>query len=244
MERQQVDGGPEGGTIVSILLVEDEADLSDLMSYLLRRDGHDVIVAHDGETALKLWRERQPELVLLDIGLPRKNGWEVCKTICTESATPVMIVTGADAEEEMVRGLELGAEDYVAKPFSPRMLQARVRVILRRNQSRGDSSIAPSGCLTIGDLSIDGRWRTAICGENSVRLTRLEYRVLQELALLSGQVVPHTDLIQRVWGYKGEASSHVVKGHIRSIRIKLSDISSDSTIRIVPGVGYILEPAV
>src|SRR5580765_2187008 len=144
---------------MAILLVEDEADLSDLMSYLLRRDGHDVIVAHDGETALKLWRERSPELVLLDIGLPKTNGWDVCKTICTESATPVIIVTGSDAEEEMVRGLDLGAEDYVAKPFSPRMLQARVRVILRRRQTRSES--APAGCLTIGDLAMDGQWRTA-----------------------------------------------------------------------------------
>ena len=93
---------------MAILLVEDEADLSDLMSYLLRRDGHDVLVAHDGETALKLWRERSPELVVLDIGLPKTNGWDVCKTICTESATPVIIVTGADAEEEMVRGARVG----------------------------------------------------------------------------------------------------------------------------------------
>jgi len=228
--------------IVAILLVEDEADLSDLMSYLLRRDGHDVIVAHDGETALRLWKERSPELVLLDIGLPKTNGWDVCRTICSQSSTPVIIVTGADAEEEVVRGLELGAEDYVAKPFSPRMLQARVRVILRRHQTRDNSGTSSSGCLTIGDLAIDGRWRKAICGDKSVRLTRLEHRVLQELALLSGQVVPHSDLIQRVWGYRGEASSHVVKGHIRSIRLKLSEIRSKSTIRIVPSVGYILEP--
>jgi len=226
---------------MAILLVEDEADLSDLMSYLLRRDGHDVIVAHDGDTALKLWRERSPELVVLDIGLPKTNGWDVCKTICTESATPVIIVTGADAEEDMVRGLELGAEDYVAKPFSPRMLQARVRVVLRRGQTRSEST--SSGCLTIGDLAMDGQWRRATSGNRSVALTRLEYRVLQELALLNGQVVPHSDLIHRVWGYKGEASSQVVKGHIRSIRLKLAEIGTKSTIRIVPSVGYILEAA-
>lgn len=226
---------------MAILIVEDEPDLSDLLSFILRRAGHDVIVAFDGDTALKLWRERDPDLVLLDLGIPRTDGWEVCKTIRGESSTPVMIVSGADAEDDMVRGFDLGIEDYVTKPFSPRLLQARIKTALRRAQPVKGPQVADS-CLTVGDLSIDSRWRTATCGDESRRLTRLEHKVLQELALHSGQVVPHSELIQKVWGYKGEASSSIVKGHIRSVRVKLSQIGSKVSIRIIPGVGYILEP--
>jgi two-component system, OmpR family, response regulator VicR len=225
---------------MAILVVEDESDLSDLLCFILRRAGHDAIPAYDGETALKLWRERNPELVLLDIGLPKASGWEVCEIISNESNTPVMIVSANDAEQDMVHGFDLGAEDYMSKPFSPKLLLARVRTLLRRSEMR-----APAGgmdqCLSIGDLSIDARWRTARCASRNVHLTRLEHKVLQELALHSGQVVPHADLIQRVWGYKGEASSHVVKGHIRSVRLKLAEIGSDALIRIIPGVGYILD---
>src|SRR3982751_1252012 len=117
---------------MAILVVEDEADLSDMICYLLRRAGHDVIPAYDGESAIALWRERKPELIVLDIGLPKTSGWDVCRVVRNESTTPVMIVSGADAEEDMVRGFEVGAEDYVSKPFSPKLLQARVRSLLGR----------------------------------------------------------------------------------------------------------------
>lgn len=224
---------------MAILVVEDEADLSDLLSYILRRAGHEVITAFDGESALRMWRERQPELVLLDLGLPRRNGWEVCETIRSESSTPIMILSGADAEEDVVRGLDLGAEDYVTKPFSPRLLQARIRTLLRRSQT-AQASREVGSSLSVGDLRVDADWRTVSCNEHTVRLTRLEHRVLQELALHLGQVVPHTDLIAKVWGYKGEASSNIVKGHIRNIRMKLEEVNSNASIRIIPGVGYIL----
>ena len=224
---------------MAILVVEDEADLSDLLSYILRRAGHEVITAFDGESALRMWRERQPELVLLDLGLPRRNGWDVCETIRSESSTPIMILSGADAEEDVVRGLDLGAEDYVTKPFSPRLLQARIRTLLRRSQTTTASREVGTS-LTVGDLKLDADWRTVSCNEHTIRLTRLEHRVLQELALHLGQVVPHTDLIAKVWGYKGEASSNIVKGHIRNIRMKLEEVNSSASIRIIPGVGYIL----
>jgi DNA-binding response OmpR family regulator len=223
---------------MAILVVEDEADLSDLLSYILRRAGHEVILAFDGETALRMWKERDPELVLLDIGLPRKNGWEVCRTIRNESTTPVMILSGADAEEDVIHGLDIGAEDYMTKPFSPRLLQARIKTLLRRSTTPAAREVSSS--ITACDLKLDADWRTVTCRERSVRLTRLEHRVLQELALHQGQVVAHTELIQRVWGYKGEASSNIVKGHIRNIRMKLEEIDSNAAIRIIPGVGYIL----
>lgn len=224
---------------MAILVVEDEADMADVICYMLRRSGHDVITAADGHAALSSWREHKPELILLDIGLPGRDGWEVCRTVKSESTTPVMIVSGNDGEEDMVRGFDVGAEDYICKPFSPRLLQARIRSLLQR--SRASAGTHASDSSLIGDLSIDSRWRTASCGDRSVRLTPLEYRVLRELALHTGQVVPHSELIEKIWGYQDETSSSVVKGHIRSVRLKLGTLKSNATIRIVPSVGYILE---
>jgi len=224
---------------VAILVVEDETDMADVICYMLRRAGHDVITAADGHAALSSWREHKPELILLDIGLPGRDGWEVCRTVKNESTTPVMIVSGNDGEEDMVRGFDVGAEDYISKPFSPRLLQARIRSLLQR--SRASAGTHASDSSLIGDLSIDARWRTASCGDRSVRLTPLEYRVLRELVMHAGQVVPHSELIEKIWGYQDETSSSVVKGHIRSVRLKLSSLQSSATIRIVPSVGYILE---
>jgi two-component system response regulator MtrA len=228
---------------MAILVVEDELDLSDLLSYILRRAGHDVIVAQDGETALQMWRQKNPELVLLDIGLPKKNGWEVCKTIRHESSTPVIIVSGADTEDEMVQGFDLGAVDYVTKPFSPKLLHARVRTALRRSSGH-EAHRSQDSALIVGDLSLDSTWRTVTCGEEKVSLTKIEYQVLRELALSSGQVVSHAELIERVWGYKGEESSNIVKGHIRSLRLKLTNIGSSTQIKIITAVGYMLEAPV
>ena len=221
-----------------ILVVEDEPDLSDLLRYILRRAGHDVIVAFDGDAALRMWREQNPELILLDIGLPRKDGWEVCRAIRNESPTPIVILTGSDGDEDIVRGLDLGADDYLVKPFSPKQLQARVRAVLRRAATR--ESVDANSAISAGDLTIDGLWRTVVCDSHEIRLTRLEHRILYDLALHLGQVVPHDVLIQRVWGYPGEANSSIIKGHIRNIRSKLSDMGSVTTIRVIPGVGYMM----
>jgi DNA-binding response OmpR family regulator len=223
---------------MAILVVEDEPDLTDLLTYILRRAGHDVVVAFDGDAALRLFRERSPELVLLDIGLPRMSGWEVCRSIRNESNTPIVFLSGNDTEEDIVRGLDLGAEDYVVKPFSPKMLQARIRSVLRRSEA---ATPTRKTAITAGDVALDARWRTATCNDRTANLTRLEYKILQELALHFGQVVPHAELIQKVWGYKGEASGNIVKGHIRNIRLKLEEVGSETTIRIVPGVGYLMQ---
>jgi DNA-binding response OmpR family regulator len=224
---------------MAILVVEDEVDLSDLLSYILRRAGHEVIIAGDGDAALRVWRERDPELVLLDIGLPCRTGWDVCQTIRGESSTPVMILSGADTEEDIVRGLDLGAEDYITKPFSPRLLQARIKTVLRRARTKSDLPRSES-TVDAGDLRLNKDWHTVSHEDNTIRLTKLEHKVLQELALHMGQVVPHDELIEKVWGYKGETSSNILKGHIRNLRMKLAQLDSRTTIRIMPGVGYVL----
>jgi DNA-binding response OmpR family regulator len=224
---------------VSILVVEDEEDLSDLLSFILRRAGHDVIHTVDGETALRLWRERSPEMVLLDINIPRRSGWEVCEVIRRESSTPVIILSGADTEEDVVRGLSLGAGDYITKPFSPRVLQARVRTLLTRSRLSSDSATTAT-TLAAGDLRFQTDQRKVSCGDKTVTLSRLEHLVLAQLALHLGQVVPHTALIEKVWGYRGEDSSNIVKGHIGNIRRKLFEMGSSTSIKIVSGVGYIM----
>jgi DNA-binding response OmpR family regulator len=226
---------------MAILVVEDEEDLADVLSYMLRRSGYDVILASDGDTALRLWRDRRPELVLLDISLPRRNGWEVCEVIRCESNTPVMILSGADTEEDVLRGLDLGAGDYITKPFSPRVLQARVRTLLRRNASSSEP-LTSAITLTTGDLTFQSDRRKVSCGDKTASLSRLEHLILSHLALHVGQVVPHTSLIEKVWGYKGEASSSMVKGHIGNIRRKLTEIGSNTSVNIVAGAGYILTP--
>jgi DNA-binding response OmpR family regulator len=226
---------------MAILVVEDDADLSDLLSFILRRAGHEVILAFDGDAALRLWRERQPELILMDLNLPRRSGWEVCEAIRRESTTPILILSAADSEDDMVRGLELGAEDYLTKPFSPRLLLARIRTLLRR--SRTTDLPRKSASISVGDMHLDNDWRTISCGDRSASLSRLEHLVLGELVAHAGQVVPHSDLIEKVWGYRGEDGSHIVKGHVRNIRRKLSEVGSKTSIKIVPGVGYILAQA-
>jgi two-component system OmpR family response regulator len=223
---------------MAILVAEDEPDMSDILSYILRRSGHEVIVAFDGDSALKLWRERKPELVILDVGLPRKSGWEVCQTIHCESTVPVLIVSGADDEGDIVRGLNLGAADYVTKPFSPRVLQARINRVLSRSEVPAANG---ASAIIVGDLRLDPNWRLLACGESTVTLTRLEHSILRVLAIHAGQVVTHQDLVERVWGYKGEGTSYVAKGHVRSLRAKLAKIGSRTTVRVYPGFGYSLD---
>src|SRR4051794_37970939 len=115
---------------MALLVVEDDVDLLDILCFALRRAGHDVIPARDGAAALQIWKDKDPQLVLLDIDLPNVNGWEVCKSIRSESSTPIIMLTGASADADAVKGLELGADDYVTKPFSPRQLIARVEAVL------------------------------------------------------------------------------------------------------------------
>src|SRR5262245_22445645 len=123
---------------MSILIVEDDADLLDLLCFAMRREGHDVIAAHDGAVGLRLWEEKDPQLVLLDVDLPKLSGWQVCKQIRSTSSTPVIMLTATSSEADVIKGLELGADDYITKPFSPGQLLARVRAVLRRAKEPAD----------------------------------------------------------------------------------------------------------
>jgi DNA-binding response OmpR family regulator len=222
-----------------ILIVEDDADLLDILCFALRREGHEVIAARDGAVGLQLWKAKDPELVLLDVDLPKVNGWEVCKQIRSESNTPVLMLTASRADTDVVKGLEGGADDYITKPFNPRELLARIRAVLRRAKESADQPRKGWQVITIGDLKLDPQWRSVHRGNESITLTPIEFKLLYELVLHEGQVLTHQILTDRVWGYEGVDDASLLKGHIRNLRRKLErDSSHPLYIHTVAGIGY------
>jgi len=223
---------------VKVLIVDDDADLLDLTAYALRRDGFTVIQASDGEQALQKWEREEPDLVLLDANMPKMNGFEVCRTIRQTSTTPVIMLTARDDEADILQGLELGADDYVTKPFSAKQLIARIKAVIRRCQ--GDPYRQPVSELSAGDLVLDLQSHEAKKGGSVVQLTPLEFRLLYMLAMNEGRVIPYDRLVEYAWGYDG-GDSGLLKTHMSHIRSKLGlKGSGPGSIRAIPGVGYSL----
>lgn len=223
---------------MSILIVEDDRDLTDVLAYLLRREGHEVHIAYDGATALSVWQDSDPQLILLDVDLPRLNGWEVCTQVREGAKTSIIMLTGSNGDDDIVRGLELGADDYVTKPFSPRQLLARIRAVMRRGSS-GRAEM-PEQVLRVADLTLDATRRRVRRGDAEVSLTKLEFRLLHDLALHAGQMLTYRHIIDRVWGYDGQNDASLIKGHIRNLRRKLGPApDGQQYIETVHGTGYI-----
>lgn len=222
---------------MSILLVEDDHDLADIIAYTLRRADYQVLATFDGFDALRVLRTKKPSLVMLDVNLPRIDGWGVLKQIRATSNTPVIMLTGCGEDEDIVRGLKLGADDYVVKPFSPNQLVARVEAVLRRAdvQSQG----ARARVLDVGEIRLDlGLHRVSVPGR-TLTLTKIEFRLLHELALRAGEVVSHQELARRVWGYQEVDSGSITKSHIRNLRRKIeADPANPLYLQTVPGLGY------
>lgn len=224
---------------MSILVVQQDADVLDILCFALRRQGHDVIAAHDGAAALQLWQSKEPRLALLDADLPKISGWDVCKRIRSESDTAVILLTDSPSDTAIVRGFEMGADDAVAKPFSPGVLLARVRAVLRRAKESEDQPRKGWQTITAGDLRLDPQWRTVHRHDAPIRLTPIEFKLLYELVLHEGQVLTHQILTDRVWGYEGVDDASLLKGHIRNLRRKLEADSSDPVyLHTVAGIGY------
>jgi DNA-binding response OmpR family regulator len=220
-----------------VLLVDDDADLADLLSYALRREGYEVMVAPDGERAVAQWKEQEPDVVLLDIGLPKLDGWEVLRRMRPQVKTPVIMLTARDEDHEVVQGLDLGADDYVTKPFSAKQLAARMRAVLRR--ARGDSYRQPSNVITTGDLVLDVQTREVAKGGKQVALTPLEFRLLHMLLVNAGRVVPYGRLVEHAWGYANEDRSDMLKSHVSHLRTKLGlPAKGPGALEAVLGVGY------
>lgn len=223
---------------MKVLVVDDDADLLDLTGYALRREGFTVVQALDGEQALRRWESERPDLVLLDANMPKMNGFEVCQRIRQASTTPVIMLTARDDEEDILQGLELGADDYVTKPFSAKQLIARIKAVIRRCQS--DPYRQPVSELRAGDLMLDLQSHEARKGSAVVQLTPLEFRLLYMLTMNEGRVIPYDRLVEYAWGYDGGDSS-LLKTHMSHIRSKLGiGATGPGAIRAIPGVGYSL----
>ena len=223
---------------MKVLVVDDDRVLADLLVFTFRREGFEVLQAGDGDTALRLWAEHQPDIVILDVNLPSAasnlDGFGVCKRIRAISDTPVILLTVRSNEEDILNGLKLGADDYVQKPFSPRQLVARVQVVLRRS----GKSAQPTE-RRVGGLVLDANRRTVTTdGAEPVLLTPLEYRLLETLMINAGQVLPFDEIIQRVWGAEG-GDRDMLRQLVRRLRSKIEpDPSRPKFIETIPALGY------
>ncbi len=225
-----------------ILVVDDEARLRDLVRSYLEREGFAVVTAEDGLTAVSLAREHAPVVVILDLMLPGLDGLEVCRRLRTFSDAYVIMLTAKSEEIDRVIGLEVGADDYLTKPFSPRELVARVRAMLRRPRSGSTTAPDVPPPQRFGDLMINHMRREVTLRGSTIALTPLEFNLLTTLAAYPGRVFTRTHLLELVWGPDYYGDDHVVDVHIANLRKKLSDDQSTPRyIETVRGVGYRFE---
>jgi DNA-binding response OmpR family regulator len=220
-----------------ILIVEDEPEFADLLALWVERHGWRPRVAHDGAEAVVRFEAEEPDLVLLDLSLPRLNGWQVIERIRATSLVPILLVTARDAEQDKVRGLGAGADDYMTKPLSFPELMARIEAVLRRSNARA-VAIAGDEVRHPG-LVIDGRGHRVTAGDREVHLTPTEYRLLRHLAERPESVVGHSDLLTAVWGAGYRDDLHLLRVTMRNLRAKLAEAAP--TRRFIAtsyGVGY------
>jgi len=221
----------------TVLVVDDEPSIAQIASDYLRHGGFSVLTASNGVDALALARAQRPDLIVLDLGLPRMDGIEVAKTLRREGNVPIIMLTMRIEESDRLAGLELGADDYMTKPFSPRELLARIETVLRRTtRPRGE---APRGVIEAGPLRIDIGGRRVFLSGEEVRLTRTEFDLLAELAARRGEALPHETLLEKVWGPEYRGENHYLKVYIGRLRDKLEDDASEPRLIVnVRGVGY------
>ena len=222
----------------TVLIVDDDPDTTRLVGLYLGRDGHKVITAADGIDGLRLAREAQPDLVVLDLMLPRLDGMEVCKALREESAVPIVMLTARVEEEERLAGLDMGADDYVTKPFSPRELAARVRAVLRR--SAREEMAKGLQTFTFGDIVVDGRLREVQVAGERLTLTPTEFRLLTMFMREPGRTFTRDQIIDQVFGYDFDGFDRTVDAHISNFRRKLQKASPDKRqyVHTIYGVGY------
>ena len=218
------------------LVVDDEPAIVELVRDALRDAGYSVDVAHDGMAALRSARKRSPDIVILDVGLPGLDGFEVCRALRKESNAPILFLTARTAEVDRVVGLELGADDYIVKPFSPRELVARVRAVSRR---AGAAPPEAGARRAVGDIEIDAQKREVTIGGKPVRLKPREFDVLWLLTCNEGRVFTRDQLIETVWGFDFDGDPRTVDVHVRRIRRALADDArAPRYLHTIHGLGY------
>jgi DNA-binding response OmpR family regulator len=221
-----------------ILLVDDELSVQKLLAYPLRKEGYDVIAALDGREALERLRDDNFDLVVLDVMLPRMDGFDVCRAIRSRSTVPIIMLTAKTEETDKVLGLELGADDYITKPFSVREFRSRVKAVLRR-AALAQPEAQFEEPIEAGELSIDFEKRSVVVRGESARLTYVEFEILAALARAPGRVFSRTMLLERVWGDAAYRDPRTIDVHIRHLREKLEQESkTPELILTVRGVGY------
>jgi len=219
-----------------ILVVDDDRKIIDLVRLYLERDGYRVLVAYDGLEALELARRKRPDLIVLDLLLPELDGLDVCRILQAESEVPIIMLTAKTTEEDKLVGLELGADDYVTKPFSPRELVARVRTVLRRVGQEARQGLTE---IRFADLVIDRRSHEVRVRGGVVPLTPTEFRLLEVLAGEPGRAFTRLELLDRVFGYDFEGFERTVDVHVKNLRKKIEpDPKQPTYVKTVYGVGY------
>jgi two-component system, OmpR family, response regulator RegX3 len=226
--------------VTRVLVVEDEDSFSDALSYMLRKEGFEVAVAVSGPDALETFERNGADLVLLDLMLPGLPGTEVCRELRSRSNVPVIMLTAKDSEVDKVVGLELGADDYVTKPFSSRGLVARIRAVLRR---RGDAEELAPAVLEAGPVRMDVERHIVSVGGTSVQLPLKEFELLEVLLRNAGRVLTRMQLIDRVWGADYVGDTKTLDVHVKRLRAKIEPSPSEPRyIVTVRGLGYKFEP--
>ncbi|MBX3010319.1 MAG: response regulator transcription factor [Caldilineaceae bacterium] len=226
----------------TILVVDDEQSISEVVSLYLTRSGYTVQVVHDGKAALHALQQQKPDLVVLDLMLPGLDGWEITRRLRAEGNTPIIMLTARKEESDRILGLEMGADDYVVKPFSPQELVSRVRAVLRRAQQTTPPTVTERP-LQFGDLQIDPMTRLVTVKGEEIMLTAKEFDLLWFLAQHPRQVFNRDQLLDHVWGETNYIDPSTVTVHVRRVREKVeSDASHPRHIHTVWGVGYKFEP--
>ena len=216
-----------------ILVADDEEHIRELATLYLEKDGFRVLTAEDGEAALSLNRSKHPDLIVLDVMMPNLDGLEVCRRIRQDSDVPILMLTARSDEVDRIVGLELGADDYMGKPFNPRELTARVKAILRRTEG---GALNRRGAVSVGPLTIDWQRREASLGDESLTLRTKEFDLLRALAEHEGMVLTREQLLEQVWGYDFFGETRTVDVHVNQVRRKLGE--RGVSIQTVRGVGY------
>ncbi len=222
-----------------ILLVDDEPAVTDLLAYNLRKAHYEVMVAGDGVEALRLAKESSPDLILLDLMIPEIDGLDVCRELRKTSGVPIIMITARGEEVDRVVGLELGADDYVVKPFSVRELMARIKAVLRRAHDGEKAGASTSVLHGPGGIRVDLEARSVAVEGTNINLTRLEFDLLHQLMSNAGRVLTRERLLEQVWGYDFAGDTRAVDSAVKRLRAKLRSASTAADrLEAVRGVGY------
>ena len=222
----------------TILVVDDDKKIVDLVSLYLKRDGYSVLAAYDGQEALDVARRKQPDLIVLDLLLPELDGTDVCRLLRAESRVPIIMLTARSTDEDKLLGLDIGADDYLTKPFNPRELVARVRAVLRRATPDEE----PAEDIQFGDLTISFIRHAVLRQGRPINLTPTEFRLLETLVRAPGRAFSRADLLDRAFGYDYEGVERTVDVHIMNLRRKIEpEPGRPRYVATVPGLGYRFE---